>query len=137
MEIVEVIRRWQLGESQRAIARASGVAREIDHDATPTLVLLGGEQRLGSSDQLSLLQRAVCRRGCGRWSGTARVRRVNDVRLVGALSLLPRHCDVRHVTFRLPYSRRIDSAARRLMCSTSTSIAHTKGGLHVVPKALS
>jgi transposase len=28
MEIVEVIRRWQLGESQRAIARASGVARE-------------------------------------------------------------------------------------------------------------
>src|SRR6266852_5200423 len=28
MEIVEVIRRWQMGESQRAIARASGVARE-------------------------------------------------------------------------------------------------------------
>src|SRR6266571_2865538 len=28
MEMVEVIRRWQLGESQRAIARASGVARE-------------------------------------------------------------------------------------------------------------
>src|SRR3989442_4058499 len=28
MEIVEIIRRWQLGESQRAIARASGVARE-------------------------------------------------------------------------------------------------------------
>ncbi len=28
MEIVEVIRRWQVGESQRAIARASGVARE-------------------------------------------------------------------------------------------------------------
>ena len=28
MEIVEVVRRWQLGESQRAIARASGVARE-------------------------------------------------------------------------------------------------------------
>jgi transposase len=28
MEIVEVIRRWQLGESQRAIARASGEARE-------------------------------------------------------------------------------------------------------------
>src|SRR6266480_3027105 len=28
MEIVEVIRRWQLGESQRAIARATGVARE-------------------------------------------------------------------------------------------------------------
>jgi transposase len=28
MEIVEVIRRWQVGQSQRAIARASGVARE-------------------------------------------------------------------------------------------------------------
>src|SRR5258708_39693204 len=28
MEMVEVIRRWQMGESQRAIARASGVARE-------------------------------------------------------------------------------------------------------------
>jgi hypothetical protein len=28
MEIVEVIRRWQTGESQRAITRASGVARE-------------------------------------------------------------------------------------------------------------
>src|SRR5438034_191497 len=28
MEIVEVIRRWQVGESQRAIARACGVARE-------------------------------------------------------------------------------------------------------------
>src|SRR5947209_464287 len=28
MEIVEVVRRWQLGESQRAIARASGAARE-------------------------------------------------------------------------------------------------------------
>jgi transposase len=28
MEMVEVVRRWQLGESQRAIARASGVARE-------------------------------------------------------------------------------------------------------------
>ncbi|HYY89977.1 MAG TPA: IS21 family transposase [Chloroflexota bacterium] len=28
MEIVEVVRRWQLGESQRAIARASGVARQ-------------------------------------------------------------------------------------------------------------
>src|SRR3981081_2911728 len=28
MEIVEVVRRWQMGESQRAIARASGVARE-------------------------------------------------------------------------------------------------------------
>src|SRR3979409_2280568 len=28
MEIVEVLRRWQRGESQRAIARASGVARE-------------------------------------------------------------------------------------------------------------
>ena len=28
MEIVEVVRRWQLGESQRAIARGSGVARE-------------------------------------------------------------------------------------------------------------
>src|SRR5437899_10267384 len=28
MEIVEVIRRWQLGEWQRAIARASGGARE-------------------------------------------------------------------------------------------------------------
>ena len=28
MEIVEVVRRWQVGESQRAIARGSGVARE-------------------------------------------------------------------------------------------------------------
>src|SRR5467141_3808881 len=28
MEIVEVVRRWQMGESQRAIARGSGVARE-------------------------------------------------------------------------------------------------------------
>ena len=28
MEIIEVVRRWQIGESQRAIARASGVARE-------------------------------------------------------------------------------------------------------------
>ncbi len=28
MEIVEVVRRWQMGESQRAIARASGVAYE-------------------------------------------------------------------------------------------------------------
>jgi transposase len=28
MEIVEVVRRWQMGESQRATARASGVARE-------------------------------------------------------------------------------------------------------------
>jgi transposase len=28
MEIVEVVRRWQAGESQRAIARASGLARE-------------------------------------------------------------------------------------------------------------
>ena len=28
MEIVEVIRRWQAGEAQRAIARASGLARE-------------------------------------------------------------------------------------------------------------
>ena len=28
MEMVEVVRRWQMGESQRAIARASGVARE-------------------------------------------------------------------------------------------------------------
>src|SRR5918997_1620593 len=28
MEIEEVIRRWQAGESQRAIARATGVARE-------------------------------------------------------------------------------------------------------------
>jgi transposase len=28
MQIVEVVRRWQMGESQRAIARASGVARE-------------------------------------------------------------------------------------------------------------
>ena len=28
IEIVEVVRRWQVGESQRAIARASGVARE-------------------------------------------------------------------------------------------------------------
>src|SRR5262245_34631826 len=28
MEIVEVVRRWQMGESQRAIDRASGVARE-------------------------------------------------------------------------------------------------------------
>jgi transposase len=28
MEIVEVVRRWQMAESQRAIARASGVARE-------------------------------------------------------------------------------------------------------------
>jgi hypothetical protein len=28
MEIIEVVRRWQLGKSQRAIARGSGVARE-------------------------------------------------------------------------------------------------------------
>jgi transposase len=28
MEIVEVVRRWQVSESQRAIARASGAARE-------------------------------------------------------------------------------------------------------------
>jgi len=28
MEMVEVVRRWQMGESHRAIARASGVARE-------------------------------------------------------------------------------------------------------------
>src|SRR5947209_19121036 len=28
MEIVEVVRRWQMGESQRAIGRGSGVARE-------------------------------------------------------------------------------------------------------------
>src|SRR5438105_10196947 len=28
MEIVEVVRRWQVGESQRAIARASGTARD-------------------------------------------------------------------------------------------------------------
>ena len=28
MEIVEVVRRWQKGESQRAIARGSGAARE-------------------------------------------------------------------------------------------------------------
>ncbi len=28
MEMVEVVRRWQMGESQRAIARTSGVARE-------------------------------------------------------------------------------------------------------------
>jgi transposase len=28
MEIIEVVRRWQAGESQRAIARASGLARE-------------------------------------------------------------------------------------------------------------
>src|SRR3979490_2097263 len=28
MENVEVVRRWQMGESQRAIARGSGVARE-------------------------------------------------------------------------------------------------------------
>src|SRR5436853_6465802 len=28
MEMVEVVRRWQKGESQRAVARASGVARE-------------------------------------------------------------------------------------------------------------
>src|SRR5919197_2862115 len=28
MEIVEVVRRWQAGQSQRAIVRASGVARE-------------------------------------------------------------------------------------------------------------
>src|SRR5260221_14486087 len=28
MEMVEVVRRWQMGESQRAIARGSGVARE-------------------------------------------------------------------------------------------------------------
>jgi transposase len=28
MQIVEVVRRWQMGESQRAIARGSGVARE-------------------------------------------------------------------------------------------------------------
>src|SRR3989442_6430509 len=28
MDMVEVVRRWQMGESQRAIARASGVARE-------------------------------------------------------------------------------------------------------------
>src|SRR5438132_1477799 len=28
MEIVEVVRRWQMGESQRALARTSGVARE-------------------------------------------------------------------------------------------------------------
>ena len=28
MEIVEVVRRWQAGESQRAIARATGLARE-------------------------------------------------------------------------------------------------------------
>ncbi|MBV8720381.1 MAG: hypothetical protein JOZ65_35390 [Chloroflexi bacterium] len=28
MQIIEVIRRWQMGESQRAIARGSGVARE-------------------------------------------------------------------------------------------------------------
>jgi hypothetical protein len=28
MKIVEVVRRWQMGESQRAIARAGGVARE-------------------------------------------------------------------------------------------------------------
>src|SRR6478672_9938129 len=28
MEMVEVVRRWQMGESQRAIACASGVARE-------------------------------------------------------------------------------------------------------------
>src|SRR5437763_14166559 len=27
MEIVEVVRRWQMGESQRAIGRGSGVAR--------------------------------------------------------------------------------------------------------------
>src|SRR5919198_5354534 len=28
MEIIEVVRRWQMGESQRAIAGGSGVARE-------------------------------------------------------------------------------------------------------------
>src|SRR5260370_21783030 len=28
MQIIEVVRRWQMGESQRAIARGSGVARE-------------------------------------------------------------------------------------------------------------
>src|SRR5882762_7973823 len=28
MEAIEVVRRWQMGESQRAIARGSGVARE-------------------------------------------------------------------------------------------------------------
>ena len=28
MQIIEVIRRWQIGESQRAIAGGSGVARE-------------------------------------------------------------------------------------------------------------
>src|SRR6266496_2466340 len=41
MEIVEVVRRWQMGESQRAIARGSGVARET------VKKYLGAAQELG------------------------------------------------------------------------------------------
>ena len=55
MEIVEVIRRWQLGESQRAIARASGVARE-----TVKKYLRAAEELGGGS------QWAAAHRGPGR-----------------------------------------------------------------------
>jgi transposase len=43
MEIIEVVRRWQAGESQRAIAGASGLARETVRK------YLGEAQRLGLS----------------------------------------------------------------------------------------
>ena len=55
MEIIEVIRRWQLGESQRAIARASGVARE-----TVKKYLRAAEELGGGS------QWAAAHRGPGR-----------------------------------------------------------------------
>jgi len=41
MEIVEVVRRWQMGESQRAIDRGSGVARETVKKYLPAAAGLG------------------------------------------------------------------------------------------------
>ena len=46
MEIVEVVRRWQAGESQRGIARATGLARATGNKylAPPGQVLLAGRK---------------------------------------------------------------------------------------------
>ena len=56
MQVLEVIRRWQLGESRRAIARASGLSRNTVEKYVRAAVAAGVSQGGEPPDEVTLVR---------------------------------------------------------------------------------
>src|ERR1700720_4607373 len=67
MEIVEVVRRWQTGASQRGVARATGLARETVRKCLAAAGTLGLSQSgpPPTDEQIAALVRLGCARAGG------------------------------------------------------------------------